>query len=58
MTTSVEVRPVVGYDGIREAATTMARAEANPVIARRMDSLRAGTAATGRPRATTSIGTP
>lgn len=42
MTTSVEVRPVVGYDGIREAATAADCRGADPVVTRRMESLRAG----------------
>lgn len=42
MTASVEIRPVVGYDGVREAATAAGCRGANPVIARRMESLRAG----------------
>lgn len=40
MTASVEIHPVVGYDGIREGVATMGRRGANPVI--RMESLRAG----------------
>lgn len=41
MTASVEIRPDVDHDGIREAATTMARTEANRVVERQMKRLRA-----------------
>lgn len=56
MTASVEMHPVVGHDGIPEAAT-VGRRGANPVIARRMEHYHAGNAATRRLRTTTSIGT-